>query len=81
MSFFYVYTLQSQKDPKQHYTGYSLNLRRCLEDHNEGKNPDTKEQRPWRFRSAHAFPDKTLAQQFARYLKSDSGQDFSRRHL
>lgn len=39
--FFYTYILESLKDGK-HYTGYTVNLKRRLEEHNQGKSFATK---------------------------------------
>jgi len=81
MSYYYVYVLESVQDPAVHYTGYSLDLGRRLKAHNEGKLPNTKAHRPWRIRTAHAFPEKGMALDFERYLKTGSGREFARRHL
>ncbi len=39
---YYVYVLQSDRDPNRFYLGYSANLKQRLVSHNAGKNPATK---------------------------------------
>ena len=45
MKYHYVYVLQSQKDEK-FYVGYTKDVQKRLEDHNNGKVRSTKERRP-----------------------------------
>jgi len=45
MSFYYVYVLQSERDGK-FYTGYTKNLERRFEAHNNGKVQSTANRRP-----------------------------------
>jgi len=80
-TFHYVYTLQSLSHPAQIYTGQTSDLRKRLREHNSGKVPHTSKFKPWGIRSATAFPDRTRALDFERYLKSGSGRAFFRRHL
>jgi predicted GIY-YIG superfamily endonuclease len=79
--FFYVYRLESQKNPKLHYTGFTEDLQQRLVDHNASKVPTTSGQGPWSLLSAHAFADKAKALAFEKYLKSGSGREFARRHF
>jgi len=44
--FYYVYVLES-KEHKEHYIGYTLNLKKRVEEHNHGKNTSTKRYKPW----------------------------------
>ena len=81
MKFFYVYLLQSQKDPSSHYTGFTENLTQRVAEHNQGKVPTTSGRGPWTLLSAHAFTEKAKALAFEKYLKSGSGREFALRHF
>ncbi len=81
MKFFYVYLLQSQKDPSSHYTGFTENLQQRLDDHHDSKVPTTAGRGPWILLSAHGFTEKSKALAFEKYLKSGSGREFARRHF
>ncbi|WP_342791771.1 GIY-YIG nuclease family protein [Oleiharenicola lentus] len=45
---YYVYRLERIAHRGQRYVGFSSDLRRRLNDHNEGKLPNTARYRPWR---------------------------------
>lgn len=77
----YVYLMQSAANPIRRYVGYSRDLRQRLTDHNEGKNPSTSSDRPWRLQTYVAFSTKEQALDFERYLKSGSGHAFAKRRL
>jgi putative endonuclease len=81
MKFFYVYILQSGKNPKRHYTGFTENLESRLKAHNAGQDPHTAKFKPWRIKTAIAFTDKQKALDFESYLKSPSGRAFAKKHL
>jgi putative endonuclease len=77
----FVYVLNSTSDPKRFYTGLTSHLRNRLADHNEGRCTHTATGRPWRAIVVVAFANERRAVQFERYLKSGSGQAFSKRHF
>ena len=79
--FTYVYVLQSQVDPRRHYTGLSDNLHDRLRRHNAGEVSHTAMYKPWHIRVAVAFEDRQRAAAFEKYLKSHSGRVFAARHL
>ena len=81
MNFFYVYFLQSQRDPERFYTGFTEELQSRLNAHNSGKVPYTAKFRPWRIKTAVAFTDRERAVEFERYLKSPSGRAFTKKRL
>jgi putative endonuclease len=81
MSMFYVYILQSEREPAQFYTGLADDLRARLAEHNAGKSVHTSKYRPWALVNYTAFPDRAKAAAFERYLKSGSGRAFAARHL
>lgn len=79
---YYVYILKSQKDPKQFYIGYTVNLENRMEDHSNPKaSAYTRQYAPWELETYAVFKDKELAQRFEIYLKSHSGRAFLRKHL
>ena len=81
MRFFYVYCIQSKRNPNYHYTGFTENLTQRIAEHNQGKVPTTAGRGPWTMLSAHAFTEKSKALAFEKYLKSGSGREFARRHF
>jgi putative endonuclease len=81
MNFSYVYILQSEANPKNHYVGLTDDLRKRLEKHNAGDVSHTAKFRPWRIQTAIAFTDRDRASQFERYLKTGSGRAFAKKRL
>jgi len=78
---YYVYLLESERDPTRRYVGLTANLRRRLTEHNGGKSAHTAKYLPWRIRIYIAFSDQGKAEQFERYLKSGSGHAFAKKRL
>ncbi|MDP2654053.1 MAG: GIY-YIG nuclease family protein [Candidatus Omnitrophota bacterium] len=79
---YYVYILKSQKDPKQFYIGYTADLEKRMEDHQNPKaSAYTRQYAPWNLETHVVFQSKELAQKFEIYLKSHSGRVFLRKHL
>jgi len=78
---YYVYILRSKTDPAQTYIGSTSDLRRRLAEHNSGKSIHTNKFKPWDLLAYVALPEKHLAEQFERYLKSGSGRAFANKHL
>jgi putative endonuclease len=76
----YVYILESVHEPTKKFVGRTADLRTRLATHNAGKSPHTAKHRPWNLETYHAFADRQRATAFERYLKSDSGREFCRRH-
>lgn len=77
----YVYILESTKDPRRHYTGFSESLEQRLAFHNAGGVPASAPYRPWRLKTFVAFTDRGRALEFERYLKSHSGRAFTIKRL
>jgi putative endonuclease len=77
----YVYIIRSVADPEQEYVGASENLKQRLADHNAGKSTHTAKFMPWELLWYSAFPDKSMALAFEKYLKSHSGRAFSKKRL
>ncbi len=81
MQFYYVYILQSEKNPERFYIGFTKNLESRLKSHNQGNNPHTSKYKPWRVKTAIAFTDRQKALDFEVYLKSPSGRAFAKKRL
>ena len=81
MNFYYTYILESEKNPKQFYIGFTENLESRLKSHNQGNNPHTSKFKPWRIKTAIAFNDRQKALDFEAYLKSPSGRAFAKKRL
>lgn len=52
--FYYVYVLQSMKN-QELYIGYTIDLRKRLQEHNRGLNFSTKPYRPWQIIHFEAY--------------------------
>jgi len=77
----YVYIIRSIDFPEQEYTGVTSDLKQRMLDHNTGKSPHTVKYKPWKLLTYSAFPDKMIALEFEKYLKSHSGRAFAKKRL
>lgn len=77
----YVYILQSIDHPKEHYVGYSDDLRSRVDAHNWGGSRHTSKFAPWRLIVYLGFSDKKSAREFEWYLKTGSGRAFLKKHF
>jgi Predicted endonuclease containing a URI domain len=77
---YYVYVLQSHKD-SHFYTGFTLDLKRRLKEHNEGKVCSTKKRTPLKL----IYYEACLSQEDAiireKYLKTTYGKRFIKNRL
>lgn len=80
-SFWYVYMLQSIDPPGHWYVGMTENLAERLNAHNACNVTHTSKFAPWRIETAMAFRDKSKAIAFEKYLKSQSGRAFAKKHF
>ena len=71
--FYYVYILQSLKN-KSLYIGYSGDLKKRINQHNNGESPATKPFTPYKLIYYEAFLDKADAKNREEYLKSGYGR-------
>ncbi len=78
---FYIYILRSKSYPQKTYTGYTINLKQRLADHNCGESVHTAKYGPWRLETYFAFEDESVAIKFEKYLKSGSGRAFAKKHF
>ena len=67
---YYVYVLQNVQDETDFYTGYSSDLKKRVEQHNEGKNTCTRGKR-WRVVYYEAYISEEVARDRERKLKND----------
>jgi predicted GIY-YIG superfamily endonuclease len=78
---YYVYILKSQSGGNKRYVGFTTDLEKRINKHNEGGVPYTKKHLPWKLQTAVIFNEKEKAIKFEKYLKSHSGRAFSKKHL
>jgi putative endonuclease len=78
---FYVYILQSINFSKEHYVGFTEDLKSRVKSHDWGDSKHTKKFKPWKLICYLGFADKRSAQEFEYYLKTGSGRAFLKRHL
>jgi len=78
---FYVYLLRSIPYPCKTYTGYTINLKERVADHNQGKSVHTAKYSPWVLEAYFAFREEDKAVAFEKYLKSGSGRVFAKKHF
>lgn len=77
---YYVYILQSIKIEKT-YTGFTGDLRRRLNEHNEGESTFTKFGRPWKLIYYEAYLNKKDAMIREKYLKTGWGRNYIKKIL
>lgn len=77
---FFVYILFSQKDHK-FYTGFTSDVERRLEEHNQGKNISTKNRRPLDLVYYEAYCEEMDARGREAFLKSGSGKKYLKKQL
>lgn len=77
----YVYLIQSINFPEIHYVGYTANLKQRLTTHNSGGSVHTAKNRPWQIVMYLCFTQQTRAKEFEKYLKSQSGRAFAKKHF
>ena len=81
MTMHYVYIIRSLTDKARTYTGVTGDLKQRLADHNAGRSAHTAKFLPWELAFYAGFPDKMLAYDFEKYLKSHSGRAFANKRL
>ncbi len=81
MEYYYVYMLESQNDTDKHDIGYTTDLRKRIQKHNNGEVPHTSKYLPWKIKTVVAFTDKSKALKIEKYLKSHSGRAFAKKHF
>ncbi len=69
---FFVYILRSLKDGI-HYYGYSSNLQKRIEEHNDGLSNFTNKHRPWEIIYFETFDNRSDAMKREKFFKSLPG--------
>jgi len=77
---YYVYVLLN-KETGRYYVGYTMNLRRRVNQHLNSEVKSTKSNLNYELVYYSAFEDRDLAVKFERYLKSGSGVAFMKKRL
>lgn len=72
-NFFYMYVLHSLKD-RQLYIGFTINLRRRIEEHQQGKNTSTSKKLPVKLIYAEAHLSEEDAKRREQYFKTGKGK-------
>ena len=72
--FYYVYLLKSKVKLTQSYVGYSTDLQKRLERHNQGLVRSTKPYRPWKLIFYEAYISKKDAKRREQYFKTTKGR-------
>lgn len=73
--------LQSINSSGHWYVGMTENLHKRIKAYNALRVPHTSKFAPWQIETAVAFRDKTKAAAFEKYLKSQSGRAFAKKHF
>ncbi len=76
-----VYVLESKKRDKELYVGYTNDLRKRLEEHNQGLNKSTKPYLPWRLIYYEACLNQADAKRREKYFKTSQGRRLLKRRL
>ena len=79
--FHYVYVLESLKNKKSLYVGFTADLRKRLLEHNRGANFSTKPYLPWKVVYYEACLNRTDAVRREKYLKTNQGARLLKRRL
>ena len=77
---FYTYILQNKKG-NELYIGYTENLKKRLEEHNQGLNLSTKRYAPWKIIYYEACINMRDAKRREEYLKTTQGGRLLKRRL
>ena len=77
----YVYILESCTFPSRHYTGFTKDLKKRIQKHNNGEVPHSNKYKPWKIITYTAFESQEKAKLFEKYLKSHSGRAFASKHF
>lgn len=77
---FYIYVLESI-EKGNFYTGFTSDLKKRVEEHNNGSNFSTKHGMPWRVIYYEACVNKQDAVRREKYLKTSQGMRLMKRRL
>ena len=80
MNFYYIYILLSSVDNKC-YTGFTTNLKKRLNYHNNGLNKSTKHRSPLKIIYSEAYVNEKDARDREKFLKSGRGREVIKKQL
>ncbi len=72
---------KSKTNPEKTYIGFTEDMNRRLEEHNQLTSDYTKKYAPWEIFSYTTFESKNKALAYEKYLKSGSGKAFLKKHF
>ena len=78
--FYYVYVLQSERDHNL-YVGYTSDIKKRLEEHNNGKVPATNNRRPLKLIYWEGCLNRQDAMEREKYLKTAWGKKYIKNRL
>lgn len=78
--FYYVYVLESINTDEL-YIGFTANLKKRFQEHNDGKNFSTRQNKPWRLIRYEAYLNEQDALRREKYLKTNQGSRLLKRML
>ncbi len=78
---YYVYLIQSITFPDKKYIGYTTNIDERFKKHNCAGYKHTTRHRPWKLIMYLTFANKKRAMAFEKYLKSGSGNAFTKKRF
>ncbi|MFH1456821.1 MAG: GIY-YIG nuclease family protein [Patescibacteria group bacterium] len=78
--YYYVYILESTKDGKR-YVGFTIDIKKRLEEHHMGRNLSTKYRRPFKLIYAELCTNINDAKRREKYLKQTGGRRFLAKRL
>jgi len=78
---YYVYIMRSIDHMGITHVGYTADLERRMDQHNDGRCFETSQNRPWELIWMARFQDRTKAINFEKFLKTPSGIEFYRTRL
>ena len=80
--YYIIYILKSLKDDSRHYVGFTENLEKRMEQHNDDENNGySKRYAPWKVETYVSFRSKERAIAFEKYLKVGCGYAFLKKRL
>ncbi len=77
---FYVYYLRSLTNFTKTYVGFTHDVQQRLGEHNIGESIYTSQFRPWTLIAYFAFDQEGKVRTFEKYLKTNAGKMFLKRH-
>ena len=78
---FYIYTLRSQRNGKKYVGLTQKNVDLRLQEHNEGKNQWTRNNRPFNLVYYEEYIDENFARKREKFLKSGNGREVLKKKL